>query len=135
MVNENIPQILKSFKKIAVIGISNKPDRPSHYVSYFMKEHGYQIYPVNPGLDEVLGEKCYPSLSAIPDEVEIVDIFRRAEFVDEIVEKAIEVNAKVIWMQQGIVNENAAQKAIEAGLQVVMDRCIKTEYARLMMRL
>lgn len=135
MVNENIPQILKSFKKIAVIGISNKPDRPSHYVSYFMKEHGYQIYPVNPGLDEVLGEKCYPSLSAIPDEVEIVDIFRRAEFVDEIVEKAIEVNAKVIWMQQGIVNENAAQKAIEAGLQVVMDRCIKTEYARLMMGL
>lgn len=135
MVNENIPQILKSFKKIAVIGISNKPDRPSHYVSYFMKEHGYQIYPVNPGLDEVLGEKCYPSLSAIPDEVEIVDIFRRAEFVDEIVEKAIEVNAKVIWMQQGIINENAAQKAIEAGLQVVMDRCIKTEYARLMMRL
>lgn len=135
MVNENIPQILKSFKKIAVIGISNKPDRPSHYVSYFMKEHGYQIYPVNPGLDEVLGEKCYPSLSAIPDEVEIVDIFRRAEFVDEIVEKAIEVNAKVIWMQQGIINENAAQKAIEAGLQVVMDRCIKTEYARLMMGL
>ena len=135
MVNENIPQILKSFKKIAVIGISNKPDRPSHYVSYFMKEHGYQIYPVNPGLDEVLGEKCYPSLSAIPDEIEIVDIFRRAEFVDEIVEKAIEVNAKVIWMQQGIINENAAQKAIEAGLQVVMDRCIKTEYARLMMGL
>jgi predicted CoA-binding protein len=135
MVNENIPQILNSYKKIAVIGISNKPDRPSHYVSYFMKEHGYQIYPVNPGLDEVLGEKCYPSLSAIPDQIEIVDIFRRAEFVDEIVKKAIEVNARVIWMQQGIINENAAQQAIEAGLQVVMDRCIKTEYGRMMMRL
>jgi uncharacterized protein len=134
MINENIPQILKSFKKIAVIGISNKPDRPSHYVSYFMKEHGYQIFPVNPGLDQVFSEKCYPSLSAIPDQVEIVDIFRRAEFVDEIVKEAIQIGAKVIWMQEGIINENAAQKAIDAGMQVVMDRCIKTEYARLMMQ-
>jgi hypothetical protein len=128
MINENIADILKSYKKIAVVGISSNPGRPSHYVSQFMKDNGYQIFPVNPGLDEVLGEKCYTSLSEIPDEIEVVNIFRRAEYVDEIVAEAIKVGAKVIWMQEGIINEGAAQKAIEAGLQVVMDRCIKTEY-------
>jgi predicted CoA-binding protein len=128
MINENIADILKSYKKIAVVGISSNPGRPSHYVSQFMKDNGYQIFPVNPGLDEVLGEKCYTSLSDIPDEIEVVNIFRRAEYVDEIVAEAIKVGAKVIWMQEGIINEGAAQKAIEAGLQVVMDRCIKTEY-------
>ena len=130
MINENIPEILNAYKKIAVIGISSKPDRPSHYVSMFMKEHGYQIIPVNPGLDEVLGEKCYSTLSEIPHAVEVVDIFRRPEYVDEIVDEAIKAGAKVIWMQEGIINKNAAQKAIEAGLKVVMDRCIKTEYRK-----
>lgn len=132
MINENIPEILKSYKKIAVIGISSKPERPSHYVSMFMKEHGYQIIPVNPGLDEVLGEKCYSTLSEIPYDVEVVDIFRRPEYVDEIVDEAIKVGVKVIWMQEGIINENAAQKAIEAGLHVVMDHCMKTEYRKWM---
>jgi len=131
-INENIPEILKSFRKIAVVGISDKPQRASHDVSWFMQNHGYHIIPVNPGLDEVLGEKCYPSLVEIPEPIEIVDIFRRPEYIDEIVDQAIEKKAKVIWMQQGIVNENAAQKAIDAGMQVVMDRCIKTEYRILM---
>lgn len=132
MINQNIADILRSYKKIAVVGISSNPVRPSHYVSQFMKDKGFQIFPVNPGLDEVLGEKCYPSLSEIPDDIEVVDIFRRAEYVDEIIDEAIKAGAKVIWMQEGIINEQAAQKAIEAGLQVVMDRCIKTEYRMLL---
>jgi predicted CoA-binding protein len=129
-VNENIPEILNSYKNIAVIGISNKPMRPSHYVSRFMKERGYRILPVNPGLDEVMGEKCYPNLTDIPDQIEIVDIFRRPEYVDEIVDEAIEKKAKVIWMQTGILNLSAAQKALDAGIQVVMDRCMKIEYRK-----
>ncbi len=131
-VNRNIPQILESYKKVAVVGISNKPVRPSHYVSKFLKEHGYQIYPVNPVLDEVLAEKCYPSLTKIPEQIEIVDVFRSPEYVNDIVDQAIEKKAKVIWMQSGIVNEGAAQKAIEAGMQVVMNRCIKIEYQKWM---
>jgi predicted CoA-binding protein len=132
MINENIAQILENFKRIAVVGISNKPERPGNRIPQFMQEHGFKILPVNPGLDEVLGEKCYPSLLEIPEEIEIVDIFRRPEYVDQIVDEAIRKGAKVIWMQSGIVNEVAAKKAIEAGMQVVMDRCIKTEYNRLM---
>jgi predicted CoA-binding protein len=133
MINENLADILKSYKKIAVVGISSNPGRPSHYVSQFMKDKGYKIFPVNPGLDEVLDEKCYSSLSEISDKIDVVNIFRRAEYVYEIVDEAIKVGAKVIWMQQGIINEQAAQKAIDAGLQVVMDRCIKTEYRILML--
>jgi predicted CoA-binding protein len=132
MINENIAQILENFRRIAVVGISNKPERPGYRIPLFMQEQGYKIIPVNPGLDEVLGEKCYPSLLEIPGEIEIVDIFRRPEYVDQIVDEAIKKGAKVIWMQSGIVNEGAAKKAIEAGIQVVMDRCIKTEYNRLM---
>lgn len=132
MINENIAQILENFKRIAVVGISNKPERPGNRIPQFMQEHGYKIFPVNPGLDEVLGEKCYPSLLEIPEEIEIVDIFRRPEYIDQIVDEAIMKDAKVIWMQSGIVNEGAAKKAIEAGMQVVMDRCMKTEYNRLM---
>lgn len=131
-VNDNIPEILKTYKKIAVVGISNKPERASHDVSWFMQNHGYQIIPVNPGLEEVLGEKCYPTLLDIPEPIEIVDIFRRPEYIDEIVDQAIEKKAKVIWMQLGIENEQAAQKARDAGMDVVMNRCIKTEYRKLM---
>lgn len=132
MINENIPQILEHYKRIAVVGVSNKPERAGYYIPRFLQEQGYKIFPVNPGLDEVLGEKCYPSLMEIPEPIDVVDIFRRAEFVDDIVDEAIKKGAKVIWMQSGIINEGAAQKAIEAGLQVVMDRCMKTEYIRSM---
>lgn len=130
MVNENIAQILENYKRIAVVGISNKPERPGYQIPRFMQEHGYKIFPVNPGLDNALGEKCYPSLLEIPEQIDVVDIFRRPEFVDGIVDDAIRKGAKVIWMQTGIVNQKAAQKAIVAGMQVVMDRCIKTEYNR-----
>jgi len=132
MVNENITQILENYKRIAVVGISNKPERAGYQIPRFLQERGYKIFPVNPGLDEALGEKCYPSLLEIPEQIEVVDIFRRSEFVDDIVDEAIKKGAKVIWMQTGIVNEKAAQKATEAGLQVVMDRCMKTEYSKLM---
>lgn len=132
MVNDNIAQILENYKRVAVVGISNKPERAGYYIPKFLQEHGYKIFPVNPGLDEALGEKCYPSLLEIPEEIEVVDIFRRPEFIDAIVDEAIKKGAKVIWMQTGIINENAAQKALDAGLQVVMDRCMKTEYNRLM---
>ncbi len=127
-INVNIPGILKKYKKIAVVGISDKPYRDSHIVAKFMKDHGYTIYPVNPRLTEVLGEKCYPSLKDIPEPVELVDIFRRPEFVMPIVEEAIEIGAKAIWMQLTVVNPEAAQKALEAGLEVVMDHCWKIEY-------
>lgn len=132
-VNDKIPDILRSFKKVAVVGASNKPERAGFYIPKFLQNQGYEIFPVNPGSDEVLGEKCYPSLLDIPEEIEIVDIFRRAEFVEDIVDEAIEKGAKVIWMQSGIVNEKAAQKALNAGMQVVMDRCMSIEYQRLMM--
>lgn len=132
MINENIPQILENYKRIAVVGISSKPERAGYRIPKFLQEHGYKIFPVNPGLDEALGEKCYPSLMEIPGDIDVVDIFRRAEFVDDIVDEAIKKGAKVIWMQTGIINEGAAQKALDAGLQVVVDRCMKTEYNRLM---
>lgn len=132
-INGNIAEILKSYQKVAVVGASNKSERAGYYIPRFLQNQGYEIFPVNPGLDEVLGEKCYPSLLDIPEPIEIVDIFRRAEFVDKIVDEAIEKGAKVIWMQSGIVNEQAAQKALDAGMQVVMDRCMKNEYQRWMM--
>lgn len=130
MVNQNIPEILKKYKRIAVVGVSDKPHRDSHIVARFMKEHGYRIFPVNPGLNEVLGEKCYPSLRDLPEPVELVDIFRRSEFVPSIVDAAIEIGAKAVWMQLTVVNEAAAQKALDAGLEVVMDRCWKIEYGK-----
>ncbi len=129
-INENIPEILKKYRNIAVVGLSDKPFRDSYIVASFMKSHGYRIFPVNPTLNEVLGEKAYPSLLDIPEPVELVDIFRRPEFVDEIVEQAIQIGAKAVWMQLGVVNEAAARKALEAGLEVVMDRCWKIEYQK-----
>jgi predicted CoA-binding protein len=132
VVNDNIAQILENYKRIAVVGISKKPERAGYRIPKFLQEHGYELFPVNPGLDEVMGEKCYPSLLEIPEQIDVVDIFRRSEFVDAIVDEAIRKGAKVIWMQTGIINEKAAQKALDAGLQVVMDRCMKTEYNRLM---
>lgn len=127
-INENIADILKNHKRIAVIGLSDNPTRPSYAVARAMMEEGYVVIPVNPGVDEVFGEKSYPSLLDIPGEIDLVDIFRRPEFVDEIVDQAIEKGAKAVWMQLGIVNETAARKALDAGLDVVMDHCWKIEY-------
>ncbi len=127
-VNRNIPEILKRYRHIAVVGLSNKTHRPSYQVSDYMKANGYTIYPVNPNCDEVLGIKCVGSLKEIEQKIEIVDIFRRSEEVLPIVEEAIAINARVIWMQLGVINEDAAQMALDAGLDVVMDRCIKIEY-------
>ena len=128
---EEIKRILSENKTIAVVGLSPKWNRPSHFAAKYMKEHGYKIIPVNPGYDEILGEKCYKSLLDIPEPVDIVDIFRRSKDVPPIVDDAIRIGAKVVWMQLTVVNEEAAQKAREAGLEVVMDRCVKIEYGRI----
>jgi uncharacterized protein len=120
-------EILEKYKRIAVIGLSNNTWRASYGVSRFMKTVGYSITPVNPNEAEVLGEKAYSTLDEVPGPIEIVNIFRRSEFVPEIVEAAIRRGAKVIWMQEGVIHEGAAQRARAAGLEVVMDRCILKE--------
>ncbi|MBU4220274.1 MAG: CoA-binding protein [Euryarchaeota archaeon] len=124
-------QNILGFKTIAVVGISDNPERPSNFVAKFMEEHGYKIIPVNPNLTEWEGKKCYPDLLSIPVKVDVVDIFRRPEAVPPIVDEAIAIKAKAVWMQEGIVNEEAAAKAREAGIEVVMDRCMKKEYLKL----
>jgi predicted CoA-binding protein len=126
-----ISQILHSSRTIAVVGLSGKRFRPSYGVAEYMKRAGYRIIPVNPLEAEVLGEKCYPDLDSIPEPVDIVDIFRRSEFVPEIVEAAIRIGAKAVWMQEGVVHEAAALRAAQAGLAVVMDRCILKDHRRL----
>jgi uncharacterized protein len=134
MGNADIKQILNSYKKVAVIGLSPDAGKPSHEVAAYLQRAGFQIIPVNPSCQELLGEKCYPTLAEIPGEVEIVDVFRRAEFLPEIVEQAIAKGAKVVWMQEGIVNEAAAARARAAGLAVVMDRCILKEHHKMVSR-
>jgi hypothetical protein len=124
-------EILTRYRNVAVVGLSSDPLKPSRKVAVYLAEHGYNVIPVNPKATEILGKKSYPSLSVVPEKVEIVDIFRRPEDVMPIVEEAIKVGAKVVWMQEGIVNEAAAQKAREAGLQVVMDKCIRRELMKL----
>lgn len=126
-----IEDILRSAKTIAVVGLSSKRYRASHGVSEYMQRSGYRIIPVNPEEREVLGEKAYPSLDDVPEAVDIVDIFRRSEFVPEVVDAAIRKGAKVVWMQEGVIHEQAAAKARAAGLDVVMDRCILKEHSRL----
>jgi predicted CoA-binding protein len=127
----DIPALLQSAHTIAVVGLSAKPGRPSYGVAKYLQEVGYRIIPVNPHETEVLGEKCYPNLEAVPERVDIVDIFRRSDFVPEIVESAVRMGARAVWMQQGIVDAEAAARAEAAGLQVVMDRCILREHVRL----
>ncbi len=129
-----IKETLSRSKTVAVVGISPKEDRPSYTVAAYLKSKGYRILPVRPEGDAILGEKVYHSLSEIPKEIEIdvVDIFRRPEDVPPIVEEAIQRGAKVIWMQEGIVNEEAAARSEKAGLKVVMDRCMKKEHQRLL---
>jgi predicted CoA-binding protein len=129
--SEEIAEILRRSKTIAVIGASLKPERPSHWISVYLKEQGYQVIPVNPGLSEVLGDKCYKSLSEIPEPIDIVDIFREPGAVPAIVDEAIAKKAKVIWMQQGIVHNAAAEKAKASGLKVIQNKCIYQEHQRL----
>lgn len=123
-------QILKNAKTIAMVGLSSNPFRPSHYAAIYMIAEGYNVIPVNPREKEILGRKCYASLHEIPEPVDIVDIFRDPAAVGPIVEEAIAIEAKVVWMQLGVINEEAAARARAAGLQVVMDACVKIEHAR-----
>ncbi|NKB77469.1 MAG: CoA-binding protein [Gammaproteobacteria bacterium] len=124
-------KILKQNKTIAVVGLSAKWHRPSFFAAKYMQEHGYQVIPVNPNYEEILGEKCYPDLKSIPQEVDIVDLFQRSETAVDYAHQAIAINAKVLWLQLGVVNEEAKQVAEEHNIQVVMDRCVKIEHARL----
>jgi predicted CoA-binding protein len=126
-----IPELLRKSKTIAVVGLSSKKFRPSYGVAEYMQEHGYRVIPVNPNESEVLGEKSYASLEDVPEHIDVVDIFRRSEFVGPLVDSAIRVGANAVWMQEGVVHEDGARKARDAGLQVVMDRCILKEHMRL----
>ena len=126
-----ISEILRASRTIAVVGLSAKRYRPSYGVAEYMQRAGYRIIPVNPHETEVLGEKCYPDVESVPEPIDIVDIFRRSEYVPEIVESAIRKGAKVVWMQEGVIHEEAARRAQEAGLEVVMDRCILKDHRRL----
>jgi predicted CoA-binding protein len=126
-----ISEILHSARTIAVVGLSGKRYRPSYGVAEYLKRAGYRIIPVNPMEKEVLGERAYPDLDSIPEPVDLVDVFRRSEHVPEIVEAAIRIGAKAVWMQEGVIHEAAAARAEAAGLAVVMDRCILKDHRRL----
>ncbi len=123
-------RILERYRRIAMVGLSSNPFRPSHFAAIYLLAEGYDVVPVNPREREILGRKSYPSLAAVPGPVEIVDIFREPAAVPDIVEQAIAVGAKVVWMQLGVIHEQAAERARRAGLEVVMDRCMKIEHAR-----
>ena len=126
--SDPITELLKRSKTIAVVGLSDSPLRPSHGVSAYLQTHGYRIIPVNPNIEECLGEKAYASLLDVPEKVDIVDIFRRPEFVEAVVDQAIQLKVPAIWMQEGVVHEEAAAKARKAGIFVVMDLCILKEH-------
>lgn len=127
----DILEMLRNGKTIAVVGLSAKRIRPSHGVSAYMQQHGYRIIPVNPEETEVLGEKAYPSLREIPEKVDIVNVFRRPEAVPAIVDDAIAIGAPYLWLQEDVIHEDAARKALDAGMKVVMDRCLFKEHRRL----
>lgn len=127
----DLRRILTDYKRVAVVGLSADPMRPSHFAAKYLQSHGFAIFPVNPSYGEVLGRRCYPDLSAIPERVDVVEVFQRADRVPALTEQSITIGAKVLWLQLGIVHEAAAERARAAGLEVVMDRCMKIEYARL----
>ena len=129
---QDIIGLLQHVKNIAVVGLSPKESRPSFQVSQAMQRFGYHIIPVRPAIDEVLGEKAYPDLYAVPDKIDLVDVFRAPEHVAPIVDACIELHIPAIWLQDGVINEAAAQRAIDAGITVVMDRCIYRDYMQLM---
>jgi len=126
-----IARVLKESHTIAIVGLSADPERPSFQVAQYLQSRGYRIIPVNPNLTEALGERAYPDLLSIPEPIDVVDVFRRAEAVPPFIAQAIQVGAKAVWMQEGVVNEQAAQQARAAGLLVVMDRCMRKETNRL----
>ena len=127
----DLRRILNDYKRVAMVGLSDNWYRPSNFAAKYLIEHGFEVIPVNPNYPEILGQKCYADLGDIPSKIDIVDLFQRADRVMPFVDQAIEIGAKVVWMQLGVVNEEAAKKARAAGLEVVMDRCMKIEYARL----
>lgn len=123
-------RILEDYRTVAIVGLSKNWQRPSNFAAKYLQEHGYRVIPVNPVYDEVLGETCYPSLADIPEPVDVVDCFRAAEEIPELAKQAIDINAKVLWTQLEIIHYEAADLATKAGLEVVMDRCMKIEHAR-----
>ncbi len=127
---ERITELLKSAKIIAVVGLTDSPTRPSYGVSHYMQSQGYRIIPVNPNITAWEGEKAYASLLDVPEKIDIVDVFRRSDAVPEVVEQAIQIRAPAIWMQEGVVHEEAAEKARQAGILVVMDKCILKEHIK-----
>ena len=126
--SDPIADLLRRSRTIAVVGLSCNPFRPSHGVSAYIQSHGYRIIPVNPNITECLGEKAYGSLLDVPEKIDIVDIFRRPEFVEEVVDQAIQLNVPAVWMQEDVIHEKAAEKARQAGIFVVMNRCILKEH-------
>ena len=126
--SDPIYELLSRAKTIAVVGLSDSPLRPSHGVSVYMQSQGYRIVPVNPQITEALGETAYPSLLEVPEKIDLVDVFRRPEYVDEIVDQAIQLKIPAIWLQEDVINERAAERARQAGMLVVMDRCILKEH-------
>jgi predicted CoA-binding protein len=127
----DLRRIMTDYKRVAMVGLSTDWSRPSNFAAKYLLDHGFEVIPVNPKYPEILGQKCYTDLSDIPTPVDIVDLFQRIERVPPFVDQAIEIGAKVVWLQLGIVHEEAAQKARDAGLEVVQNRCMKIEYARL----
>src|ERR1700757_2452052 len=126
--SDPIADVLRQAKTIAVVGLSDNPLRPSYGVAAYMQSQGYRIIPVNPNIDEALGEKSYRSLMDVPEKIDIVDIFRRSEFVEEVVDQAIQIKVPAVWMQEEVIHQKAAAKARQAGIFVVMDRCILKEH-------
>jgi predicted CoA-binding protein len=129
--DQMMKDILLAAKTVASVGLSSNQEKESYWIVSYLQDQGYRIIPVNPTADEILGEKAYPDLSSIPEKVDLVQVFRKPQDVPPVVDEAINVGAKVVWMQEGIVNEEAAQKAREAGLQVVMDACMRATHRRL----
>jgi hypothetical protein len=129
--NEQISNLLKNSTTIAVVGISNKPERDSYKVAEYLQKQGYKIIPINPAIKEVLGEKAYSSLTQVSIPVDIVDVFRRSKEVPGVIKEALKLKPKAIWLQLGVIDEEAAKQAINEGLTVIMDRCIKIEHDRL----
>jgi uncharacterized protein len=134
MDDSQLRKLLEEVRTIAVVGLSAEPSKDSYRVASYLKQHGYRIIPVNPRAEEILDEKAYPDLKSIPEPIDVVDVFRRPEFLPEVAEEAVRVRAKVLWMQLGIRNEEAAQIAATAGMNVVQDACILQEHARLIGR-
>ncbi len=132
--DEDETRIFKETHTIAMVGLSGDPERPSYHVADYLIGQGYNVIPVNPTADSIMSRKCYPDLASIPEKVDVVDVFRRAEDVPPIAEQAIKIGARVLWMQEGIVNEAAAARARQAGLVVVMNKCMFKEHSRLHMR-